>query len=57
MAPTHGCASQHHAMGVERRGRDRGTADAMQEAAVGLQGVEEGAVDVEDVDVMAFGAD
>lgn len=39
-------ASKHHAMGMERRGRDGGGADVMQEAAVWFEGIKEGAVDV-----------
>ena len=49
-------ARQHHAVRVEGHGGDGRGAAAVQEAAVGLDGVEEGAVDVEDVDVVVVGA-
>lgn len=49
--------SQHHLMRVERRRRDGGGAVVLQEIArVRLQCVQERAVEVEDVYVVAFGA-
>lgn len=47
---------QHHAVGMERHGRNGRGAAVVQEAGVGLDAVEEGAVDVEEIDVVAFGA-
>ncbi len=49
-------ASQHHPMRMERRRRDRRRTSLLEEARVRLQGVEESAVEVEDIDVMPFGA-
>lgn len=49
-------ARQHHAMGMKRHGRNRRRAAVVQKAGVGLDAVEKGAVDVEEVDVVAFGA-
>ena len=54
MIPAYSRTRQHHAVGMERRGCDGGVADVVQEAAIWLEGIEEGAVDVEDVDVVAF---
>lgn len=47
---------QHHAVGMERHGRDGRGAAVVQEAGVGLDAVQEGAVDVEEIDVVTFGA-
>ncbi len=41
---------------MERHGRNGRGAAVVQEAGVGLDAVEEGAVDVEEIDVVAFGA-
>ncbi len=43
-------------MRMERRRRDRRRTSLLEEARVRLQGVEESAVEVEDIDVMPFGA-
>lgn len=48
--------SEHHAMGMKSRGSDGGGAVMLQEAGVGLDAVEEGAVDVVEVHGVAFGA-
>lgn len=51
-----GGTSEHHAMGMESRGGDGRGAVVLQEASVGLDAVEEGAVDVVKVHAVAFGA-
>lgn len=43
-------------MRMERRRRNRRGTSLLQEARIRLQGVEESAVEVEDVDIMPFGA-
>ena len=49
-------ASEHHTMRVKRRGRDRGGAGTVQETGVRLEGIEEGAIDVEEIDIVALGS-
>ena len=51
-----GRTSEHHAMGMKRRGRNGRGAGIMQETGVRLEGIEEGAIDVEEIDVVALGA-
>lgn len=53
---TQGRTSELHVMGMKRRGGDGRGAVMLQEAGVGLDAVEEGAVDVVEVDAVAFGA-
>lgn len=48
--------SEHHVMGMKSRGGNGRGAVVLQEAGVGLDAVEEGAVDVVEVHAVAFGA-
>lgn len=49
-------AGQHHAVGVEGCGRDGSRAVMLQEARIWFDAVEEGAINIKDVDLVLLGA-